>query len=498
MQPKTKIYTFGTLAAASTFALGLAINEIPWSRSVAAVAPPSVATSVATQAAGLPDFVPLVQKNADAVVNISIERSAQAETLPNPHEWQDLPDGSPLKDWMKHFFDQPNGMPRSGTEPVHTLGSGFIISPDGYILTNAHVIDGAKEVTVKFNDRRELKAKVVGADKLSDVALIKVDARNLPTVEIGDAKALKVGQWVVAIGSPFGFDHSASQGIVSALGRNLPDDTYVPFIQTDVPINPGNSGGPLIDLNGKVVGVNAQIYSRSGGYMGLAFTIPIDIAMNVVDQIKASGHVTRGWLGVSIQNMNQDLASSFGLGMPQGALVAEVLPDSPAAQAGIKSGDVILSYAGKPVESSNDLPPLVALSKPGETAQVEILRDGHKRDIAVTIARLAEEKASRLASGEPAPSRLNLAVENLSAAERTQLGVDRGVRVTEVGPGPAESAGIEPGDIVLSLDNKDIHSADQMKQLVNSLPGGKPVPLLIKRNDGILFLAVRPGEANKG
>lgn len=494
MQTKTKIYTLGTLAAASAFALGLAINEMPWSHSAAAMAP----LSVAMQATGLPDFVPLVQKNADAVVNISIERSAQSETMPTPHEWRDLPDDSPLKDWMKHFFDMPNGIPRAGIEPVHTLGSGFIISPDGYILTNAHVIDGAREVTVKLNDRRELKAKVVGADKLSDVALIKVEGKDLPTVEIGDAKALKVGHWVAAIGSPFGFDHSASQGIVSALGRNLPDDTYVPFIQTDVPINPGNSGGPLIDLSGKVVGVNAQIYSRNGGYMGLSFTIPIDIAMNVVNQIKANGHVTRGWLGVSIQNMNQDLASSFGLTTPQGALVAEVLPDSPAASAGIKSGDVILSYAGKPVESSNDLPPLVALSQPGQSAPVEILRDGHKREITVTIAELAEDKVSSLASAEPSSSRLNLAVENLSSAERAQLGVDRGVRVTEVGPGPAESAGIEPGDIVLSLDNKDIKSAEQMKHLVNSLPNGKPVPLLIKRNDGILFLAVRPGRASKG
>jgi serine protease Do len=494
MQAKTKLYTLGTLAAATAFAVGLAVNEIPWSRSTAAVPP----AAVATQGSGLPDFVPLVEKNADAVVNISIERSAKNESMPVPHGWQDLPDESPLKDWMKHFFDSPQGHPRIDTEPVHTLGSGFIISPDGYILTNAHVVDGAKEVTVKFNDRRELKAKVVGADELSDVALIKVGASGLPTAEIGDAKALKVGQWVVAIGSPFGFDHSASQGIVSALGRNLPDDTYVPFIQTDVPINPGNSGGPLIDLSGKVVGVNAQIYSRSGGYMGVSFTIPIDIAMNVAGQLKASGHVTRGWLGVSIQNMNQDLASSFGLTTPQGALVAEVLPDSPAAKSGIRSGDVILSFAGKPVESSKDLPPLVALTQPGQPAQVEILRDGRKRELTVTIAKLAEDKASRVANAEPAPSRLNLGVENLSPAERAQLGVDRGVRVTEVGPGSAESAGIEPGDIVLSLDNKDIKSVDQMKRLVNSLPNGKPVPLLVKRNDGLLFLAIRPGQAGKG
>lgn len=494
MQAKTKLYTLGTLAAATAFAVGLTINEIPWSRSAAAVPPVTVAAPVT----GLPDFVTLVQKNADAVVNISIERSARNEAMPIPHGLPDIPDDSPLKDWMKRFFEAPPGHPRIDAEPVHTLGSGFIISPDGFILTNAHVVDGAREVTVKFNDRRELKAKVVGADELSDVALIKVDAKGLPIVEIGDAKSLKVGQWVVAIGSPFGFDHSASQGIVSALGRNLPDDTYVPFIQTDVPINPGNSGGPLIDLGGKVVGVNAQIYSRSGGYMGVSFAIPIDIAMNVADQLKASGHVTRGWLGVSIQNMDQDLASSFGLTTPQGALVAEVLPDSPAARAGIRSGDVILSYAGKPVDSSKDLPPLVALTPPGQPAQVEILRNGKKRELTVTIAKLAEDKAARVASVEPTPSRLNLEVANLSPAERAQLGVDRGVRVTEVGPGPAESAGIQPGDIVLSLDNKDISSVDQMKRLVNSLPNGKPVPLLVKRNDGLLFLAIRPGQASKG
>ncbi len=494
MHAKTKLYTLGTVAAATAFAVGLAVNEIPWSRSTAAV-PPEV---VVTQGSGLPDFVPLVQKNADAVVNISIEHTANGESMRVPHDWHDLPDESPLKDWMKHFFEMPNGHPRIDAEPIHTLGSGFIISQDGYILTNAHVVDGASEVTVKFNNRRELKAKVVGADDLSDVALIKVDAKGLPTVEVGDAKALKVGQWVVAIGSPFGFDHSASQGIVSALGRNLPDDTYVPFIQTDVPINPGNSGGPLIDLSGKVVGVNAQIYSKSGGYMGVSFTIPIDIAMNVADQLKASGHVTRGWLGVSIQTMNQDLASSFGLAMPQGALVAEVLPNSPAMRAGVKIGDVILSYAGKPVESSKDLPPLVALTPPGQPAQVEILRDHKKRELTVTIAKLAEDKASRVASAEPSPSRLNLGVEDLAPAEHAQFGVDHGVRVTEVGSGPAESAGIEPGDIMLSLDNKDITSAEQMKRLVNSLPNGKPVPLLIKRNDGLLFLAIRPGQAGNG
>jgi serine protease Do len=495
MQRKTKIYTVGTLAAAVAFTVAVAVNELPWSKPAAALpvteAPPQ---SNGLQFNGLPDFVPLVKKNADAVVNISSEREVQSETMPSMPGMPDFPDQGPLKDWMKHFFEFPHGFPHPHGGAMHSLGSGFIISPDGYILTNEHVVDGAKEVTVRLNDKRELKAKVVGMDELSDVALLKVDARNLPTVEIGDAKALQVGQWVLAIGSPFGFDHSASQGIVSALGRSLPDDTYVPLIQTDVPLNPGNSGGPLIDLSGKVVGVNSQIYSKSGGYMGVSFSIPIDVAMNVVDQIKANGHVTRGWLGVTIQDMTQDLASSFGLAKPEGALIAEVVKDGPADHAGLKTGDVILSYNGRAVLGSGDLPPLVAATPPGRGTPIEILSHGNRHTVTVTIAKLPEDEVQHLArAAEAAPSRLNLSVEDLSAAERKQLGISGGVRVVDVGPGPAQSAGVEAGDIILSIDSERVTGSEQLKELVDKLPSGRPVPLLVKRDKGTLFLAIKPG-----
>jgi serine protease Do len=493
MQHKTRLYAVGALAAAVSFALALAINDAPWHRSAAALPSPAAIS-------GLPDFTALVSRNADAVVNISSERGARGDASSDAasdatSDWPDPPgfsDPGTMGEWLRRFFE--HGLPRPRGGALFSLGSGFIISPDGYILTNAHVVDGAMSVTVKLNDQRELNARVVGTDPLSDVALLKVAAKGLPIVEVGDARSLRVGQWVLAIGSPFGFDHSASQGIVSALRRNLPDGAYVPFIQTDVPINPGNSGGPLIDLAGRVVGINSQIYSKSGGYMGVAFAIPVDIAMDVAKQLKTQGHVTRGWLGVSVQDMNQDLAGSFGLAKPEGALVAEVMHDSPAEKAGLKAGDVILAFDAHKLQDSGDLPPLVAAARPGQAATLEVLRDGRRREFRVEVAPLRQAKAEPTGRESAGPVRLDLGVENLTPAELKSLGLDHGVRVTEVGAGPAWSAGVQPGDILLSLNRQRLNNVEQLRDLVRGLPGDKPASLQIQRDGSALFLAIRPRE----
>ena len=377
MQTSPRIWTIRILAAAVIFALGSATHA--WLTPQPHAGLPTVPVAAGAPApvpAGLPDFTPLVQQNAAAVVNISVTRVAQLSAVPG-----NLPEP------FQRFFQPPPGAELEQTG----VGSGFVIEADGYILTNAHVVDGAREINVKFSDKRERSAKVIGVDSLSDIALIKVDAKDLPTVKIGRADTLRVGQWVLAIGSPFGFEQSASQGIVSALGRSLPGDAYVPFVQTDVPINPGNSGGPLIDLAGRVVGVNAQIYSQSGGYQGVAFAIPVDVAMQVAAQLKADGKVTRGWLGIGIQDVNQELASSFKLDQPTGALVASVEPHSPAAVAGIRPGDVIRSYDGKPIVEAGDLPPKVAVTPPGHDAALEVWRNGKSLGVDVTIARLPRQ-----------------------------------------------------------------------------------------------------------
>ena len=380
MLSTSRTWTVRVLAAAVLFALGNVTHAWLAPHPVATLPTEAAAGAPAPVPDGLPDFTPLVQQSADAVVNISVIRVAESSAA-----LADLPEP------FQRFF-QP--MPGAGLEQTG-VGSGFVIEPDGYILTNAHVVEGAREINVKFSNKRELGAKVIGVDPLSDIALIKVDAKNLPTVKIGRAETLRVGQWVLAIGSPFGFEQSASQGIVSALGRSLPGDAYVPFVQTDVPINPGNSGGPLIDLAGRVVGVNAQIFSRSGGYQGISFAIPVDVAMQVAAQLKADGKVTRGWLGIGIQELNQELASSFKLGQPIGALVASVAHESPASVAGLRPGDVIQSYNGKPIVEAGDLPPKVAATPPGNDAALEVWRNGKLLGIDVTVARLPEQAARR-------------------------------------------------------------------------------------------------------
>lgn len=377
-------FAAGAAIATAVFALGSYTH--PWrAESTSVPGVPVAAGATAPTPANLPDFSMLVQQHAAAVVNLSVKRSMnQGAALPG------LPDG------LQRFYRLP---PDADFEQTG-VGSGFVIASDGYILTNAHVVDGASEINVKFSDKRELPAKVVGVDALSDIALVKVDAKDLATAQIGRSSTLRVGQWVLAIGSPFGFEQSASQGIVSALGRSLPGDTYVPFVQTDVPINPGNSGGPLIDLAGRVVGVNAQIYSRNGGYQGVAFAIPIDVAMKVADQLRASGTVVRGWLGVGIQPLDAELAASFKLDQPTGALIASVAPKSPAAIAGLRPGDVIRRYDGQSIVEAGDLPPLVAASGPGHDAALEIWRDGRKFDLDVGVAKLPPQLAMRSAEAD--------------------------------------------------------------------------------------------------
>lgn len=461
----------------------------------ASVLPPVWATDATPPARvemTVPDFSTLVQQNAAAVVNITVTGKSMPAVV-----WRGIPDeddeDNPFAPFFKQFPLPP--LPHGGQKgmPAQGLGSGFIISADGYLITNHHVVDGAEKITVKLNDKREFPAKVVGSDSQSDIALLKIAAADLPTVVIGDADSLKVGQWVFAIGAPFGLERTATKGIVSALSRSLPNDTYVPFIQTDVPINPGNSGGPLFDLNGKVVGVNSQIFSRSGGYMGLSFAIPMNVAMEVVTQLKADGRVTRGWMGITLQEVTQDLARSFNLEQPRGALVAEVRTDGPAARAGLKAGDIIIAYAGKPVNDSADLPPLVGSTRPGVRKALTVIRDGKEREIEVTLGRLPDkdqdkgELALNSAPDDGSP-RLNIAVADAPAG---QNGRDEGgVRVQQVGPGPAAEAGVQPGDILVSLNNQKIRDAAHLRQLVKELPRGKRVPLLVRRDEGALYLAV--------
>lgn len=454
------------------------------------------------QARDLPDFTVLAEENAASVVNISTKQTAK---IRYPQQFKipgfdDVPEGSPLGELMRRFFGEHGfPMPGEGAEK-RSLGSGFIVSQDGYILTNYHVVDGADEVVVRMNDRREFAAEVVGKDERSDIAVIKIDADNLPAVKIGDTKDLKVGEWVLAIGSPFGFDHTVTAGIVSAKGRNLPSENYVPFIQTDVAINPGNSGGPLFNLDGEVVGINSQIYSRSGGFMGLSFAIPIEMAMDVANQLKTRGSVSRGWLGVLIQDMNADLAESFGLDRPRGALVARVLPDSPSEKAGLQVGDVILEFNGTKIQTSSELPPLVGRANVDEPAKVKILRNGKQQTVKVNIGELPPEENAVLAGAQSpkAPeNRLGMMVSQVTEQIRKtyRLPSSSGV-VVELVTGPvAREAGIQRGDVILSINGVEVEGLTQFDQLVADLPADKTVALLVHRNTGPIFLALRvPGE----
>mmetsp|Transcript_24614 Transcript_24614/g.31534 ORF Transcript_24614/g.31534 Transcript_24614/m.31534 type:complete len:473 (+) Transcript_24614:109-1527(+) len=446
------------------------------------------------QARNLPDFTDLVADNGDAVVNISTRNKSEQTPTSMLPPGLEIPEGSGIDDFFKKFFEGPNGMPPSPRES-ESLGSGFVLSDDGYILTNHHVIRDAEEIIVRFSDRTEMEAELLGSDERSDVALIKVDATGLKSVKLGDSNKLKVGEWVLAIGSPFGFDYSATAGIVSALGRSLPSDSYVPFIQTDVAINPGNSGGPLFNLKGEVIGINSQIYSRTGGFMGVSFAIPIDTVMNVVAQIKDQGYVSRGWLGVVIQDVTRELAESFGLNKPRGALVSRVVADSPAAAAGFKAGDVILEFDGKDVEASSDLPPIVGRTMVGKEVDVKIMRDNKRQTLQVSIEELPEEEELASNSGKQGrfvDSRLSVEVADIKPAQRDKLGLETGgVIVTKVEKGPAINAGVRPGDVILSLNNVELNDAHQFVEVAKELPAGKPIPILIQRNGESQFLALK-------
>jgi serine protease Do len=452
------------------------------------------------QARGLPEFTELVEKYSPAVVNISTTQSQSAsDRLGFEHRFQlpDLPKDGPFRDFFRHFFgeDGLEGLEEELPDfDQESLGSGFIISADGYILSNYHVVDGADEVQVRLSDRREFIAKVVGLDRQSDIALLKIEADELPIVKIGKSADLKVGEWVLAIGSPFGFDHSATAGIVSAKGRSLPSENYVPFIQTDVAINPGNSGGPLFNLDGEVVGVNSQIYSRTGGFMGLSFAIPIDVAMHVADQLRSRGRVSRGWLGVLIQDVTRELAESFGMDQPRGALVAKVLPGGPAEAAGIATGDIILEFNGRPVQGSSELPPMVGATKVDENASLLILRKGQRITLAVKIGELPgeDELAAAPSVRKPVGEQfLGLTVEDLSDAQKKELGIKGGVLVRNVEAGPALEAGIRRGDIVQMLNNTPVNGVADFRNLVKDLPAGRTVAVLVHRHSGPIFLAMR-------
>lgn len=445
----------------------------------------------------LPDFTVLAEQNSPAVVNISTQQKSQlSQSMPEGFSMPEMPEDSPFNELFKHFFGE--GMEEFGERESQSLGSGLVISPDGYILTNHHVVSDADEIQVRFSDRRTYDAKVIGSDKGSDVALIKIDATDLPTVKIGKSSDLKVGEWVLAIGSPFGFDHTVTAGIVSAKGRSLPSENYVPFIQTDVAINPGNSGGPLINLDGEVIGVNSQIYSRTGGFMGLSFAIPIELAMNVADQLRESGKVSRGYLGVLIQDVDRNLAESFGMPQPYGALVSRVMSGSPADKAGVAVGDVILTFNGKKLLNSSQLPPMVGTTRIEEQATLRILRDGKERDIPVKVGRLPDDDGEEISS-VPAPAQpdqieqLGLAVIDIDAKVRAELGLEGtgGALVGDVQAGPAKDAGLRRGDIVMMFDGADVKGAKHLRQLIGAAEDKRTVAVLVRRGDSPLFMALR-------
>jgi len=457
-----------------------------------------------TGAVELPDFTTLVEKNNTAVVNISTTQKVSAAERPQLPEGLDIPEGTPLDEFFKHYFGEggpgsqggPGGQGDGGQpNEVKSLGSGFIISSDGYVLTNQHVVKDADEIVVRLQDRRELVAKVVGSDKRSDIALLKIEATNLPVLNIGSSENMKVGSWVLAIGSPFGFDHSVTAGIVSAKGRSLPSDNYVPFIQTDVAINPGNSGGPLFNMDGQVVGVNSQIYSRTGGSMGISFAIPIEVAMKVVDQLKTSGHVTRGWLGVQIQDVTRELAESFGMKKPQGALISKVLPKSPAEAAGLQIGDIITDYNKQEIVSSSTLPPMVGNTKIGDNATLTVIRQSQTKDIQVKIGNLPDEDEVIAAAPDAAGKevdRLGLNVSGITAEQREQLEIKQnGVLVQDIKPGPAMEAGIHRGDVILRIQDQVIKDVKQFNDVVKGLPKGKAIAILVQRRGGSQFLALK-------
>ena len=446
----------------------------------------------------LPDFTELAEKQGATVVNISVTQVMQQNESPFPG----MPDDEAFGELFRRFGLPMPGIPRGQMPPQEfksqSLGSGFIISADGYILTNAHVVNSADEVIVKLSDKREFKAKIIGADRRTDVALLKIDASGLPKVSIGDPSQLKVGEWVAAIGSPFGLENTMTAGIVSAKGRALPQENFVPFIQTDVAINPGNSGGPLFNLKGEVVGINSQIYSRSGGSMGLSFSIPIDVAIDISNQLKAGGKIARGWLGISIQEISKELAESFGMKNTNGALIAGVEKGGPADKSGLEAGDVILKFDGKAIAASSDLPRAVAAVKPGKTVSAEVLRKGASKTLSVTVgeAPADKEEAANPNKGlnKPEINRIGLLLRDLTPQQKKKLNGKGGLMVVDV-QGLAAQAGIRRGDVVLGLNNTEVQSLDQFNKQLAAIPSGKTVAVLIQRGDNTLYVPIKVSDA---
>lgn len=455
----------------------------------------------ATAQNALPDFTGLVENNSPAVVNISTTQEMQPRqggmpNVPGMPGMEDLPEGHPFRDFMDRFMDEDGERRRQFD--TRSLGSGFIVSEDGYILTNNHVVENADEIVVRLNDRRQMNAELVGADERTDLALLKVDGEGLPTVETGSSSDLQVGEWVLAIGSPFGFEYSVTAGIISAKGRSLPTENYVPFLQTDVAINPGNSGGPLFNLDGEVIGVNSHIYSRSGGFQGISFAIPIELAVDIADQLREGGSVSRAWLGVVIQDVTRELAESFGMDRPEGALVAQVMPESPGAKAGFESGDVIVEFNGEDVPNSGSLPPMVGRTEVGSTVPVVVVRDGERQTIDVTLEQLPEgnERPGQSGGGaEPGEfENLGMSVEPLNDERRDALGLSAdavGLVVTGVAGGPAAEAGLRPGDVITRVNREPISDAGELRERLSGVPSGRTVPLLVMREGSQRFLALR-------
>jgi serine protease Do len=501
---KAKILTRSAVAAAVAIAVSAGYvaghNNVPAPQ---VIAPAQAAMMPAEAAAktGIPDFSGLVETYGPAVVNISAKHVVKetANRRGNANQVPMDPD-DPFYQFFKRFYGNVPGLGGDGgpgaDRPSEGLGSGFIVSNDGYILTNAHVVDNANVVTVKLTDKREFRAKVVGVDKQSDVAVLKIDAKNLPVVKIGDPNGSKVGQWVVAIGSPYGFDNTVTSGIISAKSRALPNENYTPFIQTDVPVNPGNSGGPLFNLQGEVIGINSMIYSQTGGFQGLSFAIPINEAIKVKDALIKTGHVDRGRLGVTVQGMNQTLANSFGMSSPAGALVSSVEPGGPAAKAGLQPGDVITALNGSPVADSTSLPSQVAGLAPGTSAKVTVWRDKSSKDLSVTIGALKDAKtASASANGEDGgaaaqDTRLGVAVRPLTPDEKQQASISRGLLVQQSN-GAAATAGIQPGDVILAVNGQPVTTAQQLKTMVSK--AGDSIALLIQRDNAQIFVPVDLG-----
>lgn len=504
---KAKILTRSAVAAAVAIALSAGYvaghNNVPAPQVIAPAQAAAMMPAEAAAKTGVPDFSGLVETYGPAVVNISAKHVVKQTSQRNGGASQlPIDPNDPFYQFFKRFGGMPGfGGPGGGNggqdRPSEGLGSGFIVSSDGYILTNAHVVDGANVVTVKLTDKREYRAKVVGADKQSDVAVLKIDAKNLPIVKIGDPNGSKVGQWVVAIGSPYGFDNTVTSGIISAKSRSLPNENYTPFIQTDVPVNPGNSGGPLFNLQGEVIGINSMIYSQTGGFQGLSFAIPINEAIKVKDALVKTGHVDRGRLGVTVQGMNQTLANSFGMKTPQGALVSSVEPGGPAAKAGLQPGDVIMSLNGLAVTDSTSLPSQVAGLPPGSQAKVQVWRDKGTKDLTVTVGALNEARTASAkgdkSDGDGASAqdaRLGVAVRPLTPEEKQDGSLSRGLIVQQAN-GAAANAGIQPGDVILAVNGQPVTSVQQLKAMVAH--AGDSLALLIQRDDAQIFVPVDLG-----